>query len=443
MMNTPGPSHRRSSRASTRSAVEEVAQLAVAGSDHAQATHRKLGPDAVAKETPVDEIRGVSASARLLDLQPPSTAGRTFSGRSTATGFASGASDVTHMVLREGEGEASTPRLQRAEAKRAAQNNLKRKLEKLAARHQSGTFLAPRRAKVTKIETECEVEQGRDARDRAVFKTPPRSSIAVAADGDVAHPRTVPRDDEAHESETRDAGDAGDAGAAAGDVLRAPRAETRATASPARLDVRLTETADVLNAQCMAGIANAGVLLPCALLAEENDDGCSVASDTGAGEDGFDDGGDAAAGFGDEELFDEGGSGRRTLRNLLVRHVNTGIASDAVSLVPPRFANGSAPVGNAREAAQAQAHDGAHKNASPTAVVSERAGETFCARAAIRKTIAAKERRAFDSPPRTGYGKSALFRGRSGGNLKSLVASERRASASPSGSEGFAFIGAA
>ena len=179
-MNPPGPSHRRSSRASTRSAVEEVAQLAVAGPDHAQATHRKLGPtDVVAKETPADEIRGVSASARLLDLHPPSTAERTFSGRSTATGFASGASDVTHMVLREGEGEASTPRLQRAEAKRAAQNNLKRKLEKLAARHQSGTFLAPRRAKVTKIETECEVEQGRDARDRAVFKTPPRSSITA------------------------------------------------------------------------------------------------------------------------------------------------------------------------------------------------------------------------------------------------------------------------
>ena len=435
MMNTPGPSHRRSSRASTRSAVEEVAQLAVAGSDHAQATHRKLGPDAVAKETPVDEIRGVSASARLLDLQPPSTAGRTFSGRSTATGFASGASDVTHMVLREGEGEASTPRLQRAEAKRAAQNNLKRKLEKLAARHQSGTFLAPRRAKVAKIETECDVEQGRDARDAAVFKTPPRSSFAVATDGDVARPRTVPNDGEAHECETRVDGAAG---AAAGDL------ETRATASPALLDVRLVETADVLNAQCMAGVANAGVLLPCALAPEENDDGCSVASDTGAGEDLFDDGGDGhAVAFGDDELLDDEGSGRRTLRNLLVRHVNTGIASDAVSLVPPRFANGVGNlVGNAREAA-IPAHDGAHKNASPTAVVAERAGETFCARAAIRKTIAAKERRAFDSPPRTGYGKSALFRGRSGGNLKNLVASERRASASPSGSEGFAFIGAA
>ena len=435
MMNTPGPSHRRSSRASTRSAVEEVAQLAVAGSDHAQATHRKLGPDAVAKETPVDEIRGVSASARLLDLQPPSTAGRTFSGRSTATGFASGASDVTHMVLREGEGEASTPRLQRAEAKRAAQNNLKRKLEKLAARHQSGTFLAPRRAKVAKIETECDVEQGRDARDAAVFKTPPRSSFAVAADGDVARPRTVPNDGEAHECETRVDGAAG---AAAGDL------ETRATASPALLDVRLVESADVLNAQCMAGVANAGVLLPCALAPEENDDGCSVASDTGAGEDLFDDGGDGhAVAFGDDELLDDEGSGRRTLRNLLVRHVNTGIASDAVSLVPPRFANGVGNlVGNAREAA-ISAHVGAHKNASPVAVVSEHAGETFCARAAIRKTIAAKERRAFDSPPRTGYGKSALFRGRSGGNLKNLVASERRASASPSGSEGFAFIGAA
>jgi hypothetical protein len=437
MMNTPGPSHRRSSRASTRSAVEEVAQLAVAGSDHAQATHRKLGPDAVAKETPVDEIRGVSASARLLDLQPPSTAGRTFSGRSTATGFASGASDVTHMVLREGEGEASTPRLQRAEAKRAAQNNLKRKLEKLAARHQTGTFLAPRRAKVAKIDTECEVEQGRDARDAAVFKTPPRSSFAVATDGDVARPRTVPNDGEAHECETR--GGLGDAGAAAGDL------ETRATASPNLLDVRLAETADVLNAQCMAGVANAIGLLPGALAPEENDDGCSVASDTGAGEDLFDDRGDGReAAFGDDELLDESGSGRRTLRNLLVRHVNTGIASDAVSLVPPRFANGVGNlVGNATSSAAISAHDGAHKNASPTAVVASHAGETFCARAAIRKTIAAKERRAFDSPPRTGYGKSALFRGRSGGNLKNLVASERRASASPSGSEGFAFIGAA
>ena len=194
----------------------------------------------------------------------------------------------------------------------------------------------------------------------------------------------------------------------------------------------------------MAGVANAGVVLPCALAPEENDDGCSVASDTGAGEDLFDDRGDGReAAFGDDELLDESGSGRRTLRNLLVRHVNTGIASDAVSLVPPRFANGVGNlVGNAREAA-ISAHDGAHKNVSPTAVVSSHAGETFCARAAIRKTIAAKERRAFDSPPRTGYGKSALFRGRSGGNLKNLVASERRASASPSGSEGFAFIGAA
>ena len=184
-MNPPGPSDRRSSRASTRSAVEEVAQLAVAGPDHAQATHRKLGPtDVVAKETPADEIRGVSASARLLDLQPPSTAGRTFSGRSTATGFASGASDVTHMVLREGEGEASTPRLQRAEAKRAAQNNLKRKLEKLAARRHCGTFLAPTKVQKRSIaESESEVEQGRDVAERAVFKTPPRSASVVAADG--------------------------------------------------------------------------------------------------------------------------------------------------------------------------------------------------------------------------------------------------------------------
>lgn len=61
--------------------------------------------------------------------------------RSTGTGFGSHQSDATHMFA-EGEGEASTPRNARAQAKRAAQNNLKRKLEGLAARHESGTFLA-------------------------------------------------------------------------------------------------------------------------------------------------------------------------------------------------------------------------------------------------------------------------------------------------------------
>jgi hypothetical protein len=85
-----------------------------------------------------------------------------------------------------------------------------------------------------------------------------------------------------------------------------------------------------------------------------------VASDTGAGEDLFDDRGDGReASFGDDELLDESGSGRRTLRNLLVRHVNTGIASDAVSLVPPRFANGVGNlVGNATSSAAISAHDG-------------------------------------------------------------------------------------
>jgi hypothetical protein len=338
------------------------------------------------------------------------------------------------MVLREGEGEASTPRLQRAEAKRAAQNNLKRKLEKLAARRHCGTFLAPTKVQKRSIaESESEVEQGRDVAERAVFKTPPRSASVVAPDGEAARPQAEGPE---------------------GDVRRARESELRLEeANRLGADV-CPSVAGALNARCMAGIANARLFsgpetdrgTPIDALAETNDDdGCSVASDTGAGEDLFDDRGDGhAASFGDDELLDESGSGRRTLRNLLVRHVNTGIASDAVSLVPPRFANGVGNlVGNATSSAAISAHDGAHKNASPTAVVAEHAGETFCARAAIRKTIAAKERRAFDSPPRTGYGKSALFRGRSGGNLKNLVASERRASASPSGSEGFAFIGAA
>ena len=405
--------------------MEEVAQLAVAGPDHAQATHRKLGPtDVVAKETPADEIRGVSASARLLDLHPPSTAERTFSGRSTATGFASGASDATHMVLREGEGEASTPRLQRAEAKRAAQNNLKRKLEKLAARRHCGTFLAPTKVqKRSIVEWESEVEQGRDVAERAVFKTPPRSASAIAADGEAARPQAEgPEGDERRARESE---------------LRLEEANRLGT------DV-CPDVAGALNAQCMAGIANARLFSGPETdretrdaFAETNDDGCSVASDTGC-DDGSRDRGDLADAFaGEEDALDADGVGRRTLRNLLVRHVNTGIASDAVALVPPRFASGSRAV--ARETSAAAAEDA---DARVAGGASERVGDAASARAAIRKTVAAKERGAFDSPPRAGYGKSALFRGRSGGNLRNLVASERRASASPSGSEGFAFVGA-
>ena len=108
-----------------------------------------------------------------------------------------------------------------------------------------------------------------------------------------------------------------------------------------------------------------------------------------------------------------------------------------MALVPPRFASGSRAV--ARETSAAAAEDA---DARVSGGASERVGDAASARAAIRKTVAAKERGAFDSPPRAGYGKSALFRGRSGGNLRNLVASERRASASPSGSEGFAFVGA-
>ena len=323
--------------------MEEVAQLAVAGPDHAQATHRKLGPtDVVAKETPADEIRGVSASARLLDLHPPSTAERTFSGRSTATGFASGASDATHMVLREGEGEASTPRLQRAEAKRAAQNNLKRKLEKLAARRHCGTFLAPTKVqKRSIVESESEVEQGRDVAERAVFKTPPRSASAIAADGEAARPQAEGPE---------------------GDERRARESELRLEeANRLGADV-CPDVAGALNAQCMAGIANARLFSGPEIdretrdaLAETNDDGCSVASDTGC-DDGSRDRGDLADAFaGEEEALDADGSGRRTLRNLLVRHVNTGIASDAVALVPPRFASGSRAV--ARETSAAAAED--------------------------------------------------------------------------------------
>ena len=191
------------------------------------------------------------------------------------------------------------------------------------------------------VEWESEVEQGRDVAERAVFKTPPRSASAIAADGEAARPQAEgPEGDERRARESE---------------LRLEEANRLGT------DV-CPDVAGALNAQCMAGIANARLFSGPETdretrdaFAETNDDGCSVASDTGC-DDGSRDRGDLADAFaGEEDALDADGVGRRTLRNLLVRHVNTGIASDAVALVPPRFASGSRAV--ARETSAAAAED--------------------------------------------------------------------------------------
>jgi hypothetical protein len=193
------------------------------------------------------------------------------------------------------------------------------------------------------VESESEVEQGRDVAERAVFKTPPRSASVVAADGEAARPQAEGPE---------------------GDERRARESELRLEeANRLGADV-CPSVAGALNARCMAGIANARLFsgpetdrgTPIDALAETNDDdGCSVASDTGC-DDGSRDRGDLADAFaGEEDALDADGSGRRTLRNLLVRHVNAGIASDAVALVPPRFVSGSRAV--ARETSAAAAED--------------------------------------------------------------------------------------
>ena len=256
-----------------------------------------------------------------------------------------------------------------------------------------------------------------------MFKTPPRSASAIAADGEAARPQAEgPEGDERRARESE---------------LRLEEANRLGT------DV-CPDVAGALNAQCMAGIANARLFSGPETdretrdaFAETNDDGCSVASDTGC-DDGSRDRGDLADAFaGEEDALDADGVGRRTLRNLLVRHVNTGIASDAVALVPPRFASGSRAV--ARETSAAAAEDA---DARVAGGASERVGDARRRAGDSENRRREGARRSVRLAAARGYGKSALFRGRSGGNLRNLVASERRASASPSGSEGFAFVGA-
>lgn len=405
--------NRRSPRVSTRSAVEEVAFAAEEDTHHG--VDREIERTSFREMGVPGENGGVSASARaLFDLHPASTAGRsTFSGatRSTATGFASGMSDAT--LFMEGEGEASTPRNARQEAKRAAQNNLKRKLEKLAQRHERGTFLAmsPRKQKT-------------------LFKTPPRLSVGVTREGDSKNGVTA-----CDVSNLSDFLLDQNAAQLTGDLFNSPclnfkHGETAVNGldvnalskqwdvvvdalreGPSQADVEALN-ADVMRGMRVPARASEKII--------EEDDGCSVASDTGAG-------------F-DERVTDafaepDDGSGRRTLRNLLVSHVISGVASDAVGQGVGQ--HGGNPV-TERVVTNNNVVHAVSKEVNEMKIVLAKENKNFFAAKKIEKVKAMP----FDTPPRTGYG---MFRGRSGGNLKDLVKAERRASASPSCSEGFTF----
>ena len=333
--------------------------------------------------------------------------------RSTGTGFGSHQSDATHMFA-EGEGEASTPRNARAQAKRAAQNNLKRKLEGLAARHESGTFLATHWTAQKKTKSEC-------------FKTPPRTSFGVGVadasnDGNEATEGVVVADLSdflLHQN----------AAQAAGDLFNSP------CGRDVSMDFKNSPIGrwDVV-AQALArpefdiASLNAGVMAEMACDTqrhtekkpiEEEDEDCSVASDAGGAR--F---GEVLDAFGDGDAD----GGRRTLRNLLVRHVISGIASDAVAGDMKRLS---------------PCAEQTHTETETETHVSQHFGKSFFAAKPAKPTQKNLTQpklalAPFDTPPRTGVGDRTpvLFRGRSCSKLKDLVAHERRASTSPSASAG-------
>ena len=121
------------------SAVEEVALAAV--TDPSALVPRV--PDSVVAR-PLqhpDHVRPTDAGFARRMAPPPSraanaTATATFTATATGTAFGSAQSDATRVF--EGEGEACTPRVERPSAKRAAQENLKRKLERVALAREGG-----------------------------------------------------------------------------------------------------------------------------------------------------------------------------------------------------------------------------------------------------------------------------------------------------------------
>ena len=374
-MQTPSPPIRRSARTSGRSAVEEIALEAAAvppAPVKKVVAQRRVAPTPALKPVVVD-----SGAARN---NPAKTIGGAAGARdsvspreliSTATGFESALSDGTRVC--EGEGEASTPRFARQAAKRAAQNNLRRKLERQFEKHRRESLEGPDAARAIK---------------RVRLKSPAECDAALDHGACPFEPLPMLTREELDADAFFAPGPGASPAALFGDEFRSLGAELldwKTAGAPTEATAAMDADDAVSSA---AGGDAAGA--PAFARALERDAACAAAAE------------EEEAAFGS----------RQTLRNLLVRHGSSGVVSDAVAVPSSRD--------RSREAtppldAVAERDAAADLTAGSPRASARRAEE--CARlAAAAKALAetAARDRAFSSPAK-------LFRGKSASSLREIV----------------------
>ena len=344
-MVAPTPAIRRAS------AVEEVALAAV--TDPSAPVPR--APDSVVMgpfQHP-DRVRPTDAGLALRMAPPPSraaTATATFTATATATGtaFGSAHSDATRVL--EGEGEACTPRVEHPSAKRAAQENLKRKLERVALAREGGPI---KRVKLrAAVAQPVEIEPARAARTEGA------EANADAGAGTRARC-------------SRDSGEE--------DAFLALPAVDPATAAAA---------ADLFHDGTRAG-ASSGEELAAWFWREGARDECPAAQippehdglNSAAGNNR---GGFASPRFADcvDDCVDdaERTTHRRTLRGLLVRHSSTGLVSDGVAVKATTTATDAGTAKERRDALDDTAKSPARMDTGRTASGTFASGVEFCKR---------------------------------------------------------------
>ncbi len=376
-MQTPSPPIRRSARTSGRSAVEEIALEAAAvppAPVKKVVAQRRVAPTPALKPVVVDGVAARDDPAKTVGDR--AGARDSVSPReliSTATGFESALSDGTRVC--EGEGEASTPRFARQAAKRAAQNNLRRKLERQFEKHRreslEGGPDAARAIKRVRLKSPAECDAALDHGACPFEPLPMLTREALDADAFFAPgPGASPAE-------------------LFGDAFRSLGAELldwKTAGAPTEATAAMDADDAVSSA---AGGDAAGA--PAFARALERDAACAAA---------------------EEEEEEAAFGSRQTLRNLLVRHGSSGVVSDAVAVPSSRD--------RSREAtppldAVAERDAAADLTAGSPRASARRAEE--CARlAAAAKALAetAARDRAFSSPAK-------LFRGKSASSLREIV----------------------
>lgn len=285
------------------SAVEEVALAAV--TDPSALVPR--APDSVVARPlqHADHVRPTDAGFARRMAPPPSraataTATATFTATATGTAFGSAHSDATRVF--EGEGEACTPRVERPSAKRAAQENLKRKLERVALAREGGP--------IKRVKLRAAVTQS--------AQTEP--ARAACKDGAEANADA--------EAGTRACGsrDSGEDDA----FLKLPAVDPATAAAAADLFHDGTRAGTSASEELAAWFWREGAREECptAQIPPEHDGLNSAAGNNR--------GGYASPRFADcvDDCLDDEGrtTQRRTLRGLLVRHSSTGVVSDGVAV---------------------------------------------------------------------------------------------------------------